>query len=375
MESIGERLKSIREAKKMTIREVAKETNISSLYIEALENEDFDKFPGETYVIGFIRSYSEYLKIDSEEIIQSYKGYKIGESVTPLEELTKPTSSGVNVDFADAINKLRPIFMIIVIIAVVGGLGFGAFKLLSGRRININGNDSIEDIKTAHDQANKQDFTKIINLKLANDSGNELVYVNEALQFMSDTKECIFVLRKIENGTASIEILPNKTTKILQENVPQQIDFPGSPRDITVTLNATTPNRARFKVDLAKSENLVVNDSGAEEEDKNISTTQEVQNTANLKITFEARFTAKTYIEIYLDGQQKARGIMQPKSYEKWEANEFIQVKIGNAGGVNAKINGEDYKFGLPGQIANKVITWKKDPTNPNKYSIVVKEW
>ncbi len=95
MDTIGEKLRSTREAKKLSLKDVAKDTNISVLYIEALENEEFDRFPGETYVTGFMRSYADYLKLDADEIIQHYKAFKIGESATPLEELTRPTRTPV----------------------------------------------------------------------------------------------------------------------------------------------------------------------------------------------------------------------------------------------------------------------------------------
>jgi len=39
LESIGEKLRSAREAKKLTIKEVVKETNINPQYLEALEEE------------------------------------------------------------------------------------------------------------------------------------------------------------------------------------------------------------------------------------------------------------------------------------------------------------------------------------------------
>ena len=74
MDSIGEKLRAAREAKRLTIKDVVKDTNINPLYIDALEEEDFEKFPSETYIIGFLRSYTEYLKLDTDEIIQSYKG-------------------------------------------------------------------------------------------------------------------------------------------------------------------------------------------------------------------------------------------------------------------------------------------------------------
>ena len=90
---------------------------------------------------------------------------------------------------------------------------------------------------------------------------------------------------------------------------------------------------------------------------------------------FEAEFIQKSFIEVYLDGVRKNRGFIQKGTIQRWEASEYIQIKIGNAGGINPKINGKTYKFGGAGQVANKVITWKKDVKNPNLYHIVVKDW
>ncbi len=71
----------------------------------------------------------------------------------------------------------------------------------------------------------------------------------------------------------------------------------------------------------------------------------------------------------------KRRGMIRPGVKERWQATSHVQVRIGNAGGVNIKINGKDYNWGGPGTVANKIITWKKDPRDPNVYHIVVKDW
>ena len=80
-------------------------------------------------------------------------------------------------------------------------------------------------------------------------------------------------------------------------------------------------------------------------------------------------------LELYLDGMQKKKGIIPAGVKERWEAAEYIQLKIGNAGGLKAKINGKPYSFGLLGEVANKVVTWKKSLNKPNTYHIVVKDW
>jgi hypothetical protein len=105
------------------------------------------------------------------------------------------------------------------------------------------------------------------------------------------------------------------------------------------------------------------------------STKVTAQSEKSLRIVFEAEFIKNTYIELYLDGMKKNKGIVFAGKKERWEATEYIQLKIGNAGGLKARINGKEYTFGLPGQVANKVITWKKDIKDPNVYHIVVKDW
>lgn len=373
MESIGDRLRLLRESKKLTIKEIAKDTNISASYIEALENEDFEKFPGETYVIGFIRSYSEYLKIDAEEVIQAYKGYKIGESVTPLEELTKPTAGGLNIDAKIITEKTKPAVLIGIVIGLVVLGAIFIPKLFQNRNIDISENDSIESMKSDFKTDDTSNIKKIINVNMMSGKGNELAYNNEALQFRVDAKECMFVVRELSSSAATIELLPEGEKVEIQKDKTIEVDFKGVSRKVFISLKASTGNRARFGITVGgeQEEEVVQDDSN----DENVSTEVVAQSVENLKITFKARFKAKTYIEIYIDGEPKTRGIIQAGTFRKWEANEYIQVKIGNAGGVDVEINNKKYNFGANNQIANKVIKWKKDPANPNLYKIVVTDW
>ena len=73
MESIGEKLKTSREAKALSIDQIARDTNIAKRYILALEHEDFEIFPGEPYLLGFLRNYSDYLGLDANEMIALYR--------------------------------------------------------------------------------------------------------------------------------------------------------------------------------------------------------------------------------------------------------------------------------------------------------------
>lgn len=377
MESIGEKLIAAREARRLTQKEVAKETNIVSKYIEALENEEFDKFPGETYTVGFLRSYADYLKLDADEIVQQYKAYKIGESATPLEELTRPTRTPILMNLTTLYVQYRNIVL------VAGGV-FGLilviwlFSSLLSSGIDTEGDDSINNIKNEY-SLSKQDLgiENIRNMQLTNDSGYVLLYRNEAVQFLVDNKEVLLLLKEIQKDAVVIEILPGERVEKMQMDKTARVQVAGFSRDMALTLKGLTENRAKILVALGQKpevEERVAADNAVPP--AGVDNTKVVaQNEKNLKIVFEADFIQKTYLELYLDGNEKRRGMVAEGTHERWEASEYIQLKIGNAGGMKAKINGKDYTFGLPGQVANKVITWTKDINNPSVYKIVVKDW
>ncbi|MDR2552306.1 MAG: helix-turn-helix domain-containing protein [Treponema sp.] len=93
MESLGDKLKAARESKGYTYDYVGRETNIARRYLEALEGEDFAKFPGEPYLLGFLRNYGEYLGLDVGELLSLYRAIKIQEQPIPVEQLLKSPRS------------------------------------------------------------------------------------------------------------------------------------------------------------------------------------------------------------------------------------------------------------------------------------------
>lgn len=87
MDSIGERLKRAREQKGLNHEQIARDTNIAKRYLVALEEEDFQAFPGDPYLLGFLRNYADYLGLKAEELVSAYRNMKIQEQPTPVHEL------------------------------------------------------------------------------------------------------------------------------------------------------------------------------------------------------------------------------------------------------------------------------------------------
>ncbi|ADQ60589.1 helix-turn-helix domain-containing protein [Lactobacillus delbrueckii subsp. lactis] len=90
MSGIGEQLRKAREAKGLSISDIEKATKIQSRYLEAIENSDFDKLPGDFYVRAFIRQYAQIVGLDGKELLSQYQG-EVANEVT--SEVSQPAAS------------------------------------------------------------------------------------------------------------------------------------------------------------------------------------------------------------------------------------------------------------------------------------------
>lgn len=72
MQNIGERLREAREEKNLSLDTVYKQTKIYPHVLEALEQDRADIFLNVIYIKGFLKTYAEYLGLDSEKLVQEY---------------------------------------------------------------------------------------------------------------------------------------------------------------------------------------------------------------------------------------------------------------------------------------------------------------
>src|ERR1700742_2555022 len=73
MAEIGATLREARMRAKIDINEVETRTKIRAKYLRAIENEEWGLLPGDVYVKSFLRTYADYLGLDSRQIIDDYK--------------------------------------------------------------------------------------------------------------------------------------------------------------------------------------------------------------------------------------------------------------------------------------------------------------
>jgi cytoskeleton protein RodZ len=90
MEQIGARLREARMRGKIDINQVEADTKIRAKYLRAMENEEWELLPGEIYAKTFLRSYADYLGLDSRELVDDYR--RLHER--PTDHDLRPLSSG-----------------------------------------------------------------------------------------------------------------------------------------------------------------------------------------------------------------------------------------------------------------------------------------
>ena len=71
--SVGTILKEERLAKGLSIADAEQATSVRARYLEAVENDEYEKTPGEVFLKGIIRNYGNYLGLDGLELVKLYK--------------------------------------------------------------------------------------------------------------------------------------------------------------------------------------------------------------------------------------------------------------------------------------------------------------
>jgi cytoskeleton protein RodZ len=124
-DGLGEFLRRERELRHISLDNVAERTKISRRYLEAIEEERYDRLPGETFARGFIRSYAQSIGLDPEDALLIYNHSRMVHDVAPLRtERLAPARRAWNEHFL--------LWLLVVGVVIVGGVLVSAVGLLDG---------------------------------------------------------------------------------------------------------------------------------------------------------------------------------------------------------------------------------------------------
>ncbi|RME93059.1 MAG: helix-turn-helix domain-containing protein [Verrucomicrobia bacterium] len=70
MPTVGEQLRTAREAQRLSIHRVAEATKMRTDHVRAIEEGRYDVFAAPVYLHGFVRAYARFLKLDEQELLR-----------------------------------------------------------------------------------------------------------------------------------------------------------------------------------------------------------------------------------------------------------------------------------------------------------------
>ncbi len=351
MESFGEKLRTTRENLGYSIEQIARDTHIAKRYLIALESEDFSIFPGETYLKGFLQNYSEYLGLETDEMIAIYKHMKIQEQPIPLDQLLDQKTGGRRLPAVLAVGGGVLVAAAVVLILVL------ANPFAPG----VNGEVKAE---TAKNGELVYDGKKEPNV----DAGKGFL-IKVPLR---DSLATITVQRVVDNG---ISLAYGGTSRDFIIGDEKQLDLDGDGRnDIAIVLKEifTEQNQKRARLGLqppAIAENLAASASDLELVAKGVArvVSEAVQ---PARFTIGVTVVKNCLLVYYLDGRDRE---------EKWSfkgdtftlsADRSADIRCSDGGAIKLSLAGNDLDTGRAYNLFAGRVTWIK--AEANKYQLIL---
>lgn len=362
MESIGDKLRVEREQKGLSVEQIARDTNIAKRYLEALEIEDFSVFPGDPYLIGFLRNYAEYLGIDPEEMVSLYKNFTIQSQPVPMDEL---------------LERKRPVkwWLVLVVVVVVAGLGFGGYLLypiiFSGETAGADGAEA----------APRESVTYTLE-----ESFERRLFDGDSVLVSIEDDEYRVVVAGISD---SLTIEVPGGTHTLRIGDERAVDLDGDAKmDIRVALSdidTGSDDRSavvgvdRFGVDAEPAPTETVA-TGADDEETSAGNVQVSNVGAPGLVSREVApvdirsrnnpeafrisiiFRGNCLLRYLIDGDDREERFYQKGETIELDVSKELRLWVSNAGNLIARTNGTELELGGPGEVATRMIAWQSDP-------------
>ncbi len=297
MAELGERLRTERVQRGLSLSAVEQATRIRQKYIEGIEHDDYAEMPAPVYTRGFIRNYARFLNLDELEIVDEYdRRHPDLAPVSRTRTRRNPTVSTTPWSGPD----FRTSTVAVTLILLAAGLAY-FFRQYS------------EFVSTA----GTRPATATVSVALA-------------------------VL-----PTPTVEIIPTSAPPLAVVPAPSAtpVPPPPTPRPVPPTAVPVPPTQvpptAVPVVPTAPPPTAVP------------ATPTRAAGVALTTVVSEA-----AWLRVVVDGGTAFEGTLPPGTSRSWDAKQSVTVRAGNAGGVRVTINGKDE--GLLGQVGQVVEkTWR----------------
>jgi len=124
MSDLGNRLKQAREARGVSLNEIATATKISPVALEALERNDYSRLPGGIFSRSFVRAYALAVGLDPEATVNEFL-VELNKSEREAERIARSRRPEISKDDREflerqrrAVRLLRLVLLVVAIVAL-----------------------------------------------------------------------------------------------------------------------------------------------------------------------------------------------------------------------------------------------------------------
>lgn len=398
MNQLGPIFREARAKSGKTIEDAVRETKIAKKYLIAIEDENFDIFPGETYLLGFLRNYSQFLGLDPDEMVLKYRDYKIQEQPAPIEQLTaKPK------------NTRRYLLTILVALLVISSV---LYILLSGRKEQ-KGQTVQKEKKVETEEQKKpaetrnayefdeeeiiRDFKKGDTIRIPvsdkvytvsiDGISDSLAFSIMGIPFNLSTDERVEVdfnrdgrkdvmirTNRLGEGTANLTLkkLYKSTggTLAVGEKPAAGRDMSGTETSGMETSGRDTSGRDTPEVVILKEDDLLSKIPIAPK-----SGFQIVSSYEKTDIVAVLKAIQTSYIGYITDEDEKKEALLHDGDEITLQAKDVLRLMVANYKGIDIRINEIAVPLGENGAIIAKIIRWYRDSENSDLYHLIIDVW
>lgn len=276
-EGLGSFLKSERERKGLSLEQLTRITRLRIQYVEALENENWDRLPSPVFIRGFIKSYTKALGLDYREVISQFQS-----TIPAHDDLPRPL---VPPKKKSAMKSAVLIAVGVIAVSLIVVLFMTDTLFHPEKRIS-------KPEKVTEDRAQDQGYTA--------DNVQDRRSIQNSIQ-----------------GNRATETDINAALRPGTEPSGTDIQSPDG--------GTSAPERASLEPYQPPVQKTVEEPVAAVEGKYNLT----------------AYVMERTYIKIYADNEPPREFIFSPGSYPQWTADEGFFLLIGNAAGVEFDFNGK----------------------------------
>jgi len=359
MESLGEKLKSTRLEKGLSLDQISRETNISIRYLEAMETENFSVFPGEPYIIGFLRNYGAYLDLEVQKVISLYRALRIQEQPIPVEQLLRspPKLPGFVIPF-------------IVILLLLGAGGWGIYSLIINRK-----NNPAQTTAVARTPAEYMMEGNSMERRLYRNDSVLVSVENETYKLeLYNLGETVTI--RTPSGSRNLDLGQEITIDLSNDGIPDLritvADFAKNNADMGALLHFILIDTAAYTgADIEQNTFITVSAANAASSTTIIPAANNTPHPFTLQVSFQGYCMFRWEVLREQDRRGTNQRYFQRAEQLDIQAQNGIRIWVSNANAARFQIIGGGrtfpVEFGSPGEVVVADFIWVRDEENRSR--------